>query len=83
LYFREREFVQSSERFFEVIEFADFASSYYFATRVVYSKMCQMRGEKPDYQHDIHKLAVDLPPFGQFCPIRMAILRRKTTDRNP
>lgn len=83
LYFREREFVQSSERFFEVIELADFASSYYFATRVVYSKMCQMRGEKPDYQHDTHKLAVDLPPFGQFCPIRMAILRRKTTKQNP
>jgi ubiquinone/menaquinone biosynthesis C-methylase UbiE len=80
LYFREREFVQSAERFFEVIELVDFASSYYFATRVIYSAMCQMRREKPDYQHDIHKLAVNLPPFGQFSPIRMAILRRKTTN---
>ena len=83
LYFREREFVQSAERFFAVIVLADFASSYYFATRVIYSKMCQMRGEKPDYHHDIHKLAVDLPPFGRFCPTRMAVLRRKATDQNP
>jgi len=83
LYFRETEFIQSAERFFEVIELTDLASSYYFATRVVYSKMCQMRGEKPDYQHDIHKLAVNLPPFGQFSPIRMAILHRKTTNQDP
>jgi SAM-dependent methyltransferase len=83
LYFRERDFVQSAERFFAVIALVDFASSYYFATRVIYSAMCQMRGEKPDYQHDIHKLAVNLPPFGQFSPIRMAILRRKTTNQNP
>jgi ubiquinone/menaquinone biosynthesis C-methylase UbiE len=83
LYFHEREFVQSVERFFAIVALVDFASSYYFATRVIYSAMCQMRGEKPDYQHDIHKLAVDLPPFGQFSPIRMAVLRRKTKHENP
>ena len=82
LYFREREFVQSTERFFAVITWLDFASSYYFATRVIYSALCQRRGEKPDYQHEIHKLAVDLPPFGQFSPIRMAVLRRKKTSPN-
>lgn len=77
LYFKEHEFVGSARRFFKDIQFQDFASSYYFATRVVYSKMCQMRGEEPDYNHEIHQLSVHLPWFGQFSPIRMAVLRRK------
>jgi SAM-dependent methyltransferase len=77
LFFTEREFIDAVKPFFEVQEIKDFASSYYFATRVIYSKMCMMNNEKPDYAHDIHKLAVDLPSFGQFSPIRMAVLKRK------
>jgi len=77
LYFREQEFVHSAERFFEDIVFKDFSSSYYFATRVIYSKMCHMRGEEPDYNHEIHQLSVRLPWIGQFSPIRMAVMRKK------
>lgn len=77
LYFREAEFVASAGRFFEIVEFKDFSSTYYFVTRVVYSKMCQMRHEEPDYNHEIHQLAVDLPWIGQYSPIRMAVMRRK------
>jgi len=77
LYLSQREFVQSVERFFEVIVFKDFSSSYYFATRVIYSKMCQMRGESPDYEHEIHQLAIHLPWTGQFSPIKMAVLRKR------
>lgn len=78
LYFKEQEFVRSAERFFKVLAMKDFSSSYYFATRVIYSKMCQMRGENPDYRHEIHQLAVQLPWIGQFSPIRMAVLRRNS-----
>lgn len=77
LYFKESEFIKCVERFFKVIEIKDFSSSYYFATRIIYSKMCQMRGEEPDYNHEIHQLAIRLPWIGQFSPIRMAIMRRK------
>lgn len=76
-YFREDEFIQSASRFFENITFKEFSSSYYFATRVIYSKMCQMRGENPDYNHEIHQLAVQLPWFGQFSPVRMVLLHKK------
>jgi len=79
LYFNEHEFVQSLEPFFEDIMFKDFASSYYFATRVIYSSMCQMRGDHPDYNHEIHQLATRLPWIGQFSPVRMAVLRKKLT----
>jgi SAM-dependent methyltransferase len=77
LYFNEREFSQIVNRDFEILAFKDFSSSYYFATRVIYSKMCQMRGESPDYNHEIHQLAVDLPWIGQFSPIKMAVLRKR------
>ncbi len=77
LYFKEIDFMTSVGRFYEIITLKDFASSYYFATRIIYSKMCQMRGEEPDYNHDIHKLAVQLPMIGQFSPIKMTILRKK------
>ena len=77
LYFKEHEFINNVERFFEGIIFKDFSSSYYFATRVIYSAMCQMREEEPDYNHEIHQLSVNLPWIGQFSPIRMAVLRKK------
>lgn len=78
LFFSEADFVGAADPFFTEINFKDFSSSYYFATRVIYSAMCQMRGEKPDYQHEIHQLAVKLPWTGQFSPIRMVTLRRRS-----
>jgi hypothetical protein len=63
--------------FFEAAEFKEFSSAYYLATRVIYSAMCQIRGETPDYRHEIHRLAVNLPWFGSFSPIRLSIMRRK------
>ena len=76
LFFKEADFIRAAEPFFDEIKFKDFSSSYYFATRVIYSAMCQMRGEQPDYEHEIHQLAINLPWTGQFSPIRMAVLRR-------
>lgn len=54
----------------------DFASSYYFATRVVYSAMCQMQGVAPDYDHEIHRLAPRLPPTGRFSPVQLIVAKR-------
>ena len=76
LFFREKEFVQNAGNWFSSIEFADFSSAYYYATRVIYSAMCKLRNEEPDYLHDIHRIAVDLPPFGSYSPIRLVILRK-------
>jgi ubiquinone/menaquinone biosynthesis C-methylase UbiE len=78
LYFREQDFRRAAEPFFGSILFHDFSSSYYFATRVIYSAMCKMRGEEPDYDHEIHRLAVQLPSVGEFSPIRLAVMRRNS-----
>jgi ubiquinone/menaquinone biosynthesis C-methylase UbiE len=75
VFFKEAEFLAAAGVRFEILALRDFASSYYFATRVIYSKVCQIRGEEPDYDHDIHRLAGHLPWIGQFSPVRMAVLR--------
>ena len=77
IYFQEADFRRAAAPFFESVVFQDFCSSYYFATRVIYSAMCKMRGEKPDYNHEIHRLAGRLPWVGQFSPLRLAVLRRR------
>jgi len=77
-YLVEAEFLKAAEPFFDKVHWYDFSSAYYLATRVAYSAMCKMRGEEPNYEHEMHRRAVNLPWGGQFSPIRMAGLRRRT-----
>ena len=65
------------DRDFDTVESVNFSSAYYYATRVVYSAMCKMIGEKPDYEHPIHRLAVNLPPIGDYSPIKLIRARRR------
>ena len=76
LFFKEKEFQKIVENFFRIISWKNFSSSYYFATRVVYSKMCEMKQVEPDYNHEIHQLSIKLPCTGNFSPIRMIILQK-------
>ena len=78
LYFSEAEFIEFAEPEFEFLQFKDFSSAYYFATRVIYTALCQGTGEEIDYRHPVHQLAVKLPWTGNFSPIRMAVLRRRS-----
>ena len=77
LYFKENQFKEIIKEDFNLIELRNFSSSYYFATRVIYSKMCQMKGESPNYNHEIHQLATELPNFGNFSPIKCFILQKR------
>ncbi|MCD6393303.1 MAG: methyltransferase domain-containing protein [Planctomycetes bacterium] len=76
LFLKQEEFVLKIKSLFRNVEIIDFSSSYYFATRVVYSKYCQMQGAEPDYHHEIHQLAVDLPPFGSVSPVKLIIMKK-------
>jgi hypothetical protein len=75
--FEEKEFIARTEKYFDSHAFESFLSSYYLATRVIYSAACHLMGEEPDYFHPIHKTAGRLPPLGDFCPIKLVSLRRK------
>ena len=75
-YFDEENFLNRSKKHFTHIVIKDFASSYYFATRIIYSKMCQIRGEIPDYNHEIHQLATKLPWTGKFSPVKLIVMKK-------
>lgn len=77
LFFNENDFIEITKENFKIVSIDNFSSSYYFATRIIYSKMCKMKGIEPDYNHEIHQLAINLPHFGNFSPIKCVILQKK------
>lgn len=77
LFFKEKEFKEMISKNFNLLKIINFSSSYYYATRIIYSKMCQMQKIKPDYNHEIHQLSTQLPIFGNFSPIKLLILQKK------
>ena len=76
-FFDEQEYTARTAKLFDSLEFESFLSSYYLATRVIYSAGCHLMGEEPDYFHPIHRTAGQLPVIGDFCPIKLVSMRRK------
>jgi len=76
-FFEEKEYAERIAKHFDSLTFESFLSSYYLATRVIYSAGCHLAGEEPDYFHPIHQTAGKLPPIGDFCPIKLVSMRRK------
>lgn len=75
-FFHEVDFVARMKDVFRTVEKFEFASSYYFSTRVVYSKLCAIENKSPDYRHPIYELSVKLPALGDFSPIKLFVLAR-------
>ena len=73
-FFRESEFVERARHSFRSVEKHEFSSAYYFATRVVYSKVCAVEGVEPDYRHAVHAESGKLPTFGDFSPTKLFVL---------
>jgi ubiquinone/menaquinone biosynthesis C-methylase UbiE len=76
-FFDEQEYAAQISKHFDSLAFESFLSSYYLATRIIYSAGCHLNGDEPDYFHPIHQTAGKLPPIGDFCPIKLASMRRK------
>ncbi len=75
-FFNEDEYLKYTTKWFSDVDFVEFSSAYYYATRIIYSAMCKLQGSQPDYNHDIHKVSIDLPIIGKYSPIRLAILKK-------
>lgn len=75
-FFNLNDYLDQTKRFFKNVEIINFSSSYYYATRVIYSKYCQMINIPPNYYHEIHKLSIDLPPVGNYSPIKLVIHKK-------
>jgi ubiquinone/menaquinone biosynthesis C-methylase UbiE len=76
LFFKPAAYLKQVKKNFRNVEIINFSSSYYYATRVIYSKYCQMKNITPDYHHEIHKLAIDLPAAGNYSPIKLTIHKK-------
>ena len=77
LFFDEVRYAEEVRPYFDSLAFENFLSSYYLATRIIYSAGCNLVGEEPDYFHPIHRVAARIPPIGDFCPIKLVTMRRK------
>ena len=75
-YFVEQEFIEYTSKLYTEVEIIDFASSYFFATRVIYSLFCKAENKTPDYNHLIHQQSINLPNMGKFCPVRFVVLKK-------
>jgi len=76
LYFKPEDYLNKTRKIFKSVEICNFSSSYYYATRVIYSKYCQMKNISPDYLHEIHKLSIDLPSSGNYSPVKLVIHKK-------
>ena len=75
-FFKEDEFLNSVQQWFEEVQISNFSSAYYYATRVIYSAVCKLNNVDPDYTDDIHKVSIDLPACGNFSPIKLFVLKK-------
>lgn len=71
-WFEESEFLKRCSEYFKLVAFEPIASTYYLVTRVVYSKMCQLEGREPDYDHPIYEIATKMPAVGDYGPIKLS-----------
>lgn len=76
LFFKPTDYLTRVKKMFKKVEIINFSSSYYYATRVIYSKYCQMKNIKPDYTHEIHQFSIDLPTTGNYSPIKLTIHKK-------
>ena len=70
LFYDESQYIEYCSSLFKEIIVENFASSYYYITRGVYSKLCNVTGEIIDYNNKLHEIAIDFPSFGNFSPLK-------------
>ena len=76
-YLDEARFLSTLEAGFELSEISPISSTYYLVTRLVYSKLCQLEGVEPAYDHPIYEIATQLPALGDLGPIKMLVLKKR------
>jgi SAM-dependent methyltransferase len=52
----------------DLVEVRRYSDVYYFLSRVVNAYQAAQRGEEPDYDSPVNRLALELPPWDEFIP---------------
>jgi hypothetical protein len=77
LFFDEKIFLQDINNIFTIKSFKNISSTYYFLTRIVYRKFCDVTGRNTNYLGIAHRVYSYLPNLGNFGPIHALLLQRK------
>jgi SAM-dependent methyltransferase len=75
-FFEQKELEYVTRGLFSVEESINISSTYYLATRIIYSNICNENGVAPDYQDSHHKFGSQLPFAGDFGPVYLKILKK-------
>ncbi len=65
-YFRDAELATLQVPGLKLAEVNHYSSTYYFLSRVVNAALAAQSGTEPDYDSPVNRLALSLPPIGQF-----------------
>ena len=76
LFFQRDNFLDYIEGRFTIEEEINISSTYYLMSRVVYSKICSVNGQQPDYFDDHHRFAAGLSFSGEYGPVRLICLKK-------
>lgn len=66
-----------AEKFFSVERCEHISSNYHLASKVIYARLAENAGQRPDYMHEINKISADIPPIGDFGSLKLFVLRKK------
>lgn len=76
-YLPEKKFLNFAKKHFVIKEVNNIGSLYYIISRVVYAKLCDLENKKPEYLHQINKIASQLPSIGNYSPNFIFVLKNK------
>lgn len=81
-YLPQQEFLDFAKQHFKVLNVENIGNLYYLMSRVMYAKLCDMRGEPPDYNHPINAIASRMPslPGYGYSPNYLFVLRNQSSD---
>lgn len=61
---------------YKLEEVVPFTSTYYFLSRVINGKLAAMHEREPQYDDDVNKISMQLPPIGNFGAVQLWIWRK-------
>jgi SAM-dependent methyltransferase len=75
-YFREENLRSVNVAGVALADILPFSSTYYFLSRVVNAALAAQAGQQPSYDSPVNRLALKLPPIGDFAQTKLWIWRR-------
>lgn len=76
-YMPESKLLRFVKKHFVLESVKNIGSLYYIISRVVYAKLCDVRGVEPDYLNPINEIASKLEPFGDCSPNYIFLLKKQ------